>query len=170
MQSLSLDRPAGLSERRLTARVRKSWAASIGEARAKGADAGARLPSWETVRKFDLGDDWRSCFAVDLALSDPDPYFIYLGEDLDPLMTAWLSEDSIPGGAAIDMVLVRMDEAVLAKASISFETVAPLHDGRRIAFRSVILPLSDNGVDVTHVFGAANGRFLGRTLEAQAQP
>ncbi|MEO1251258.1 MAG: hypothetical protein AAFW81_02785 [Pseudomonadota bacterium] len=151
MQSGVLERAAGLAERRLTQRVRRTWSEC----------ADGRLPSWDDVQALDIGDDWRSCFAVDLALSDPDPYFIYIGEDLARLSEVYFTGANGRHGAVIDLVAARIEEAVITRRAVSHDEQAALGDGGRIAFRCVLLPLSNNGRDVSHVFGAANGKLTG---------
>lgn len=148
MHTVIGDRPVRVAERRLTGRVRKTWEAC----------ADGRLPSWSDVRALDLGDDWRSCFAVDLALSDAYPYFIFLGDDLFKLSGVYLGRDGRWESTLIDLAASKMDEAALSRAPASLSDTLRLPGGRRIIFRSVLLPLSDNGSDVTHVFGAANGK------------
>lgn len=148
MQSIIADKPVRLVERRVTSRVRKTWQDC----------AGGRLPSWDDIRALDLGDDWKSCFAVDLALSDSFPYFIFLGDDLFKLSNVYLGGRGPWEATLIDLAASKMDEAVLSRAPVSMSDTLRLPGGRRIVFRSVILPLSDNGADVSHVFGAANGK------------
>lgn len=150
MQSVITENPVGLVERRLTSRVQKTWKAC----------ANGRLPSWTDIQSLDLGDDWKSCFAVDMALSDGFPYFIFLGDDLCRLSSVFLTGGGRWEASLIDFAASKMDEAALSRAPVSLSDTLRLPDGRRVVFRSVLLPLSDNGRDVTHVFGAANGKSV----------
>lgn len=150
MHTVIKERPVRLVERRLTARVRKTWQAC----------AGGQLPSWDDVRALDLGDDWKSCFAVDLALSDGLPYFIFLGDELFKLSSVYLRGRGQWESTLVDLAASKLDEAALSRAPVSLSDTLKLSDGRRIVFRSVLLPLSENGADVTHVFGAANGKSV----------
>lgn len=140
----------GLAERRLTRRVHKSW-------RTK---AGARLPSWADIRALDLGTDWAGCFAVDLALTHDLPYFIYVGDALSELATTHLAGDRDANRSLVELAAAKIDEAALSRSPVEYSDTLRLASGERIAFRSVLLPLSDNGEDVTHIFGAASGRGL----------
>ncbi len=140
--------PIRLKDRRLTKRIQKTWRKT----------ASGYLPSWRDIQSLDLGDDWENCFGVDLRLSDGFPYFIYLGDALCHLSNLYLSGDGQWERNLLDMATIKMDEAALNRAPISYGDALRLCDGRRVLFRSVLLPLADNGVDVTHVFGAINGK------------
>ncbi|MEM8770870.1 MAG: hypothetical protein AAGD92_04375 [Pseudomonadota bacterium] len=139
-----------LQERRLTRRVEEIWR-EIGE---------GGLPSWGEMKADRFGEDWRYCFGVDLSLSEKAPYFLYLGEGLEQAADAWTNS---PGGAeraVIDLVGDRLDVLALERKAQRFGGGVNLSNGRRMVFRGVVLPLSENGEDITHAFGAANCRFL----------
>ena len=175
MNATVSDKPAGLpvrlKERRLTKRVQRVWRAKTGAGSAAkdavkvagkvtdgAAEAVGVLPAWRDISADDLGEDWPFCFAVDLRLSDASPYFIYLGEALWRFSGLYLANRERWETALIDLAAAKMDEAALNKAPVGYVGNLRLDDGRRVVFRSILLPLADNGVDVTHVFGAANGR------------
>ena len=148
MQVGIVDNQAILKERRLTRRVQKTWQRC----------ANGRLPSWGDIRALDLGEDWNFCFTVDLRLSDGFPYFIYLGESLSRLAMVYLPDRTHREMTPVDLAAAKMDEAALSKAPVYFDEVLRLPRRRKIVFRSVLLPLSEDGEAVTHVFGAANGK------------
>ena len=135
-------------DRRLTKRIQKTWKKT----------ASGFLPSWRDIQSLDLGEDWENCCAVDLRLSDGFPYFIFLGDALCHLSNLYLSGEGHWEMSLLDIATGKMDEAALNRAPVSYGDVLRLQDGRRVLFRSVLLPLADNGVDVTHVFGAINGK------------
>lgn len=137
-----------LKERRLTGRVQKAW-----KARAEGG-----LPSWADMRDTDLGPDWQFCFAIDLALSNDRPYFIYMGERLARLSEIYLPASERWDVTPLDLVAAKMDETALSRAPVAYSDVFRIPDGRKVLFRSLLAPLSDNGADVTHVLGAVNGK------------
>ena len=139
-----------VKERRLTSRVQKIWRSRVN----------GRLPSWAEISGLDLGADRQVCFAVDLALSNGFPYFIFLGDGLLELSRLYMSDRAHWDITPMDLAAARMDEAALTRSPVHFNDVLRTPEGKRFIFRSVILPLSDNGVDVSHVFGAANGRGL----------
>jgi hypothetical protein len=97
---------------------------------------------------------------VDLRLSDIFPYFIFMGEELSRYSTLYPMGDPRREKTLLDTALAKMDEAALNRAPVEFTDVKRLDDGRRVAFRSILLPVSENGRDVTHIFGAARGRRI----------
>ena len=139
---------ARITERRLTERVRNKWARI----------ARGRLPSLQEVESLNFGPDRPYCFAVDLRLSDIFPYFLFMGEAISRYSTEYPLGDPRREKTLLDTAIVKMDEAALSRAPVEFSDIKQLDDGRRIAFRSILLPVSENGADVTHIFGAAKGR------------
>ncbi|MHA7871414.1 MAG: PAS domain-containing protein [Hyphococcus sp.] len=152
MRTLLPDYPVRLAERRLTRRVERAWREIAKD----------RLPSWETARALDLGDDWASCFAVDLRLSDGFPYFIYVGDELCRFSNIYLSGSRHCEETLLDLATEKMDEAALSRAPVFFDNALRLFDRRRVVFRSALMPLSEDGANVTHLLGAANGKFAPR--------
>lgn len=118
------------------------------------------MPAWSDIQSLDLGADWASCFAVDLALSDPAPYFLYMGEALEEFADAWVVETGAGEHALMDVLLDPLDDIVLAKSEIHLNKTFRLANGGRARLRCIAMPLSDNGADVTHIFGAANGKLV----------
>ena len=58
----------------------------------------------------------------------------------------------------LDVATAKMSEAALSRQPVFYDSVMRLFNRRRMVFRSVLLPLSSDRANVTHVFGAANGR------------
>lgn len=155
MNTELLERGAGgaaqrITERRLTERIRKKWARIARE----------RLPSLREVEALNLGPDRAFCFAVDLRLSDIFPYFVFMGDELARYSSVYPSGDPRREKTLLDTAIAKMDEAALTREPVEFSDIKRLDDGRRIAFRSILLPVSENGEDVSHVFGGAKGRLL----------
>ena len=144
-----LEKPsARITERRLTERVRTKWARI----------ADGKLPSLKEVEALNFGPDRPYCFAVDLRLSDIFPYFLFMGEAISRYSTAYPLGDPRREKTLLDTAITKMDEAALNRSPVEFNDIKQLDDGRRVAFRSILLPVSENGEDVTHIFGAAKGR------------
>ncbi|MEM9616321.1 MAG: hypothetical protein AAF936_00025 [Pseudomonadota bacterium] len=148
MKTLLRENTVRLKERRLTRRVEKSWRSCIHDC----------LPAWSDIQKLELGRDWDYCFAIDLRLSSGFPYFIYMGDGLCRFSNIYLSGRRHCEETLLDIATSKMDEAALSRAPVFYDSALRLFNRRRIVFRSVLLPLSSNGADVTHVFGAANGK------------
>jgi len=137
------------ADRRLTQRLLNTWART----------SRGRFPSWEDMRSTDLGEDWNWTFVVDLERSVGFPYFIYLGQNLAKLSDVYLTGSSDWTMSLLDIASVDIDAAVAAEAPHFRDDDLTLCDGRRVLFRSVTAPLADNGDAITHIFGAACGRF-----------
>ncbi len=150
MRSEVVDKPVRVTERRMTERVRQKW-----ERLANG-----RLPSMREVESLNLGLDRDFCFGVDLRLSDILPYFIFMGDELSKYSTLYPISDPHREKTLLDTAISKMDEAALTRQPVNYSAVVRLGDGRRIGFRSILLPVSENGIDVSHIFGAAKGKGL----------
>ncbi|MEZ5892159.1 MAG: hypothetical protein R3C58_03305 [Parvularculaceae bacterium] len=149
MRADIMDAPARLKEKRLTERVRQKWAQI----------AQNRLPSLREMEALNFGDDKGFLFAVDLRLSDIFPYFVFMGDKLESYSSLYHA-DARGEKTLLDSAMSKMDEAALNREPVEFSEVKRLQTGQRIAFRSILLPLAENGTDVSHIFGAANGKLL----------
>ena len=150
MRAEVLDKPVRVTERRLTERIRRKWAQIAQE----------RLPSLREVEALNLGPDRPYCFAVDMRLSDLLPYFVFMGDELSRYSTLYPMGNPRQEKTLLDTAIARMDEAALSRAPVELSSVTKLDDGRRVAFRSILLPVSENGTDVSHIFGAARGKGI----------
>lgn len=151
MQLGSLDSRIRGNERRMTARLSKAWQSA----------AQKSLPSWEQISALGLGADLEHCFCVDLRLSDPSPYFVFLGGNLEQLReSCFLVSDSDPVDIIDIAAAGQTDEVALTKRPSAASDAISFSNGQRFIFRSVLFPLSDNGQDVTHILGALNGKTI----------
>lgn len=150
MGSEVLEKPVRVAERRMTERIRQHWANL----------ANGRIPYLKEVEQLNLGLDRDYCFAVDLRLSDILPYFIFMGDQLSRYASVYPMDDPHREKTLLDTAIAKMDEAALNRKPVNYSAVTRLGNGRRIAFRSILLPVSENGRDVSHIFGAAKGKGL----------
>ena len=93
-----------------------------------------------------------------MRISDTRPYFIFIGDALWRFSSLYLAGKTQWETALIDVAAAKMNEAALNKTPVPYVGHLRLDSGGRMTFRSMLFPLADNGVDVTHVFGAASGR------------
>ncbi|WP_425408346.1 hypothetical protein [Hyphococcus sp.] len=150
MQIEVLDKPVRVTERRLTERIRLKWARL----------ADGRIPSLREVEDLNLGLDREYCFAVDLRLSDILPYFIFMGEQLSRYAALYPMDDPHREKTLLDTAIAKMDEAALTRQPVTYSAITRLSAGKRIGFRSILLPVSEDGLYVSHIFGAAKGKGL----------
>lgn len=137
------------NERRLVLRILRYWEFLRGE---------RRFPAPDDVDPADLPEEWRNCVLVDTSGAPETWEFRHVGEGFNTLGPVvgpgvkWASseKDSFLGltTSYIPKVLGR-----LIPISVSGEIE---RGGERIRYRSILLPLSADGDQVTAVLGAAN--------------
>ncbi len=141
--------PAPASDRRLTQRLVTAWARA----------ARGYFPSWEAMQDMDLGEDWNWVFVVDLEKSVGFPFFIFLGDSLAKFSNVHLSGTTDWTMSMLDKASEDIYAAVASEGPHYRDDMLTLADGRRVLLRSVTAPLADDGQNITHVVGAASGRF-----------
>lgn len=141
--------PAPAADRRLSQRLINAWARA----------ARGYFPSWKAMQEMDLGDDWDWVFAVDLKQSVGFPYFIYLGDNLAKFSNVHLSGATDWTMSMLDKASEHIYAAVANEGPYYQDETLTLCDGRRVLMRAVTAPLADDGHNISHVVGAANGRF-----------
>ncbi len=138
------------AERRLTYRVLSYW----DELR------GSR--PWPALADIDGGtipEIWPWCFVLDTQLDYPTPYFQYLGRDLAKYSGIYLSGKNDWRMTLLDKASAHLGRTLAAREPILIEDELVRYDGQKLLFRSIMLPLSDDGESISHVLGAANGRI-----------
>jgi hypothetical protein len=138
-------------ERRLVLRVLSRWQEACGDERDR--------PARGDLDPEQFGDDWASCFILDLPESG-EPVFLYAGAAF-----------AGPGWSeAAGRRISECPEGTLLRAATSFipRVLArgiPMSNGgpgenfgKRILFRSILLPLSEDGTRIDALLGAANYR------------
>lgn len=118
-----------------------------------------RFPAWAEIKRIDFGADWDWIFVVDLKKSNGFPYFVFLGGSLAKLSDVYLTGDPDWTLSLLDKATVEISSCVAAAGPVFREDDLRLCNGRRVIFRSVTAPLSDDGETVSHVAGLVNGSF-----------
>lgn len=147
------DLPPG-AERRLVQRVLAHWR-SI---RHDGA-----LPCFSDVDFSDSPDVESHSFVVDLDGETSAPTFVGIGDNLAAHLEASLvgrpvsaaPNDCLPGAATS-----YIDEILDKGAPVSRGGELITADGRTLLYRSILLPMSDDGETITGILGAANCRIV----------
>ncbi len=137
-------------DRRLARRLVDIWART----------ARGRFPSWAAFQENDLGSDWNWIFVVDLERSLGFPYFIYLGEQLAKMSDIHLSGETDWTMTVLEKAASDIYGAVIEEGPHHREDILTLCDGRKVQFRAVTAPLADDGETISHIIGAATGRFV----------
>ncbi len=146
----SADRSQGI-ERRLVYRILRYWQQQ----------RGARtFPSLDDINPEDIVDLWPSCFVLETQNSVDAPYFQYLGASLAKYSGVFLSGEKDWSLTLLDKATLGFRNAIEKMEPLMLEDEITRFDGTQLLFRSILLPLSDNGEQVDHLLGAANGKIM----------
>jgi hypothetical protein len=153
MQTTALGRaeaPDAVTERRAVLRVLQHWRAAAGD---------RPFPARDDIDPEAIVGDWQNCFIVDLC-GHRGPCFRYVGAMVR--IAAWGDgigcrvTDCPPG--TILAVATSYIKNVLASRQPVTHSGSALHAGYPVLFRSILLPLSDGGSEITSLLGTANYR------------
>jgi len=142
-------RPGG--ERRLSHRLFLYWLLQCGD---------RDFAALNDIDPAMLRDDWDWCFVIDVKRSVDFPYFEHLGAHLAKYSGVLLSGQRDWRATVLDKATEKFREVLAARAPLLLEDDLTLFDGRRLLFRSIMLPLSDDQRAVDHILGAANGKVV----------
>jgi hypothetical protein len=129
-------------EQRLVGRVLRHWREMVHQ---------GAFPRLDEIDPWMLGEDWANCLLI--AVEEPIElsHFISLGENL---ATALCSTNTLSG-----LLLSHLPMVLSERRCLIVEGGATLR-GVGILHRSALLPLSEDGVTISHVLGAASYRPL----------
>ncbi len=143
--------PQGM-EQRLVLRLLNHWRGLCGE---------RDYPSFADVIPDDMPDMWHSCFVLEVVGHEEYPVFRAAGGEIisyapDSLIgtpvSAW-EPNTLIG------VAVRHTQQVLRKGvPMSYGNEFIKVDGTKVLYRSILLPMSDDGETISGLLGAANCR------------
>ena len=133
---------SGQGERRLAERVLGYW---------KKVATGQRFPRLDEINPWMVGDDWANCVVIAVQSPVELSYFAAVGKNL---AVALCTRDTLAG-----LLLSHLPPVLSARRCLIVEGEATLR-GVPILYRGALLPLSDDGVVIDHVLGAANHRTL----------
>ncbi len=145
------DTPQGM-ERRMVLRLLAHWRDWCGS---------DRFPSFENVEPAAIEEMWGYCFVLDFLGFTDDPVIRMVGDDLlaylpGPIAHIRLSE--APPKSLIEHAAGYYGEVLSREVPISRGGQFKKYDGKKVLFRSIILPMSDDGYTISGLLGAANCR------------
>jgi hypothetical protein len=143
--------PQDVDERRLNQRVFQYWQ----DHRPPGG-----FPAPADICAEALEEDWESCFILDARGDHGYPKFDYLGRRLAKFSGVFLSGRTDWNRTVLDKATEQVAKTLSTKGPVLCDDELTLFDGRRLLFRSVLLPLSADGATITHLLGAANGKLV----------
>ena len=129
-------------ERRLVWRVLRHWREIAG---------GGRFLRRDEIDPWMLGEDGANLLLIAVESPIELSHFVAVGVNL---AVALCPTDTLAG-----VLLSRVPQMVSGRRGLMIEGGATL-DGLGILYRSVLIPLSDDGVAIDHVLGATNYRLL----------
>ena len=131
-----------LFKRRLVDRVLRLWTEMA---------RGGRFPRRDQIEPRMLGEDWANCLVIAVRSPAPLSYLVAVGENL---AFAHCPNDSLAG-----VLLSHLPQVLSERRCLMIEGRATLR-GTDVLYRSALFPLSEDGVAIGHVLGAANHRLL----------
>jgi hypothetical protein len=129
-------------ERRLVDRVLRLW---------RELAHGGRFPRRDQIEPSILGEDWANCLVIAVQSPVQLSYFVTIGENL--------SGAHGPNSYLAGILLSHLPQILSERRCLMIEGRGRLH-GIGILYRSALYPLSESGVAIDHVLGAANYRPL----------
>ena len=131
-----------LFRRRLVDRVLRLWTEMA---------RGGRFPRRDQIEPWMLGEDWANCLVIAVQSPVRLSYLLAVGENL---AFAHCPNDSLAG-----VLLSHLPQVLSERRCLMIEGRATLR-GTGVLYRSALFPLSEDGVAIGHVLGAANHRLL----------
>ena len=143
--------PQGM-ERRLVLRLLAHWRTLCND---------RDYPSFFEVDPAAIPQMWDDCFVLEIFEDGDEPRYRAMGETLStyvdsPLIDLPISmapDNSLPGVA-----VSFLDEVLKKGVPISRGDEFYKDDGTKVLFRSILLPVSDDGVTISGILGAVNCR------------
>jgi hypothetical protein len=112
---------------------------------------GERFPRRDQIEPSTLGADWANCFLI--AVQSPVRLSYFVGVS-NHLLAAHCPNDNLAG-----VILSHLPQVLSERRCLMIEGRATLR-GSGVLYRSALFPLSEDGVAIDHVLGAANHRLL----------
>lgn len=144
--------PSNPKERRLVLRLLDYWRDLCGD---------RDLPATGDVDGQAISDMWDFCFVIDV--SGPAPKFTHFGawhaEFSGADMTGRALSELVPDTLA-ECATRYLPEVLQRRIPITYGGAADEPRGRKILYRSILLPLSGDGDTLNSVLGGANCRIV----------
>jgi hypothetical protein len=150
VSNLVSDTVKTIFKRRLVDRVLRLWAEVARD---------GHFPRRDQIEPSMLAEDWANCLVIAVRSPIQLSHFVTLGDNLSG---AHGPNDTLAG-----ILLSHLPQVLSERRCLMIEGRARLR-GIGILYRSALYPLSENGVTIDHVLGAANYRPLRENEELMA--
>ena len=142
-----------LDERRLVSRILRYWR-----------ELGLRgtFPSKQQIDPWLVAEDWASCALITIHGDREKPTFITVGDDLLTAPDERLDGRSIDACASdtvLGVALAKLTTVISKRAPLTIGG-ASTHLGKPVLYRSVLLPLAEDGTRIDAALIAANFRRI----------
>ncbi len=117
------------------------------------------FPALDDIDPDEIAELWPYCFILDIENFRDVPYFHYLGPKLARYSGVFLSGRHDWSRTLLKKAVCHYQEALTRRAPVLVEEDLTQYDNKSLLFRSVLLPLSDDGTTINFLFGAANGKI-----------
>jgi hypothetical protein len=150
-------------DRRLVKRVLARWQEIAEE---------GQFPRRSQIGPHVFGEDWAYCFVVDLDSNLSRSRLAYVGETIrDP---AWPSDmqphvGDCQDGTLLKFAVTRIPALLKRRAPINFGGYEVRGDGH-VVYRSILLPLAEDGHTIDGVLAAINHRVAAATRGLHGEP
>ncbi len=137
-----------LNERRLVHRILSYW---------RDLAPDGELPSLSSIQTAELSKLRPACFILDVG--GPSPVFPYVGEVHATHHGSDLTGRPIEAAGADTLLgcsVEYLDEVLSVKIPITYGGTFTGADGQPVPYRSILLPLSDDGETINGILGGAN--------------
>jgi len=145
------DLPQGM-ERRLVHRLLAYW---------RGLQLEEEFPSFAAIDPEEIPDIWNNIFVLEVVGNESDPVFRAFGDEIaahydTSLIDRHISE--VPESTLVSLSVGYLDEVLTKGVPISRGGGFIKEDGTEVLYRSILLPMSDDGETISGILGAANCR------------
>ena len=144
MSNIISDTMRVVFQRRLVDRVLRFW---------KDLAHREPFPRLDQIDPVMLGVDWLNCLVIGVKSPVRLSTFVYVGENLSFMRGP---DESLAG-----VLLSHLPQVLSERRCLMIEGITRLRD-LDILYRSALYPLSEDGILIDHVLGAANYRPLGK--------
>jgi hypothetical protein len=150
---VSEELPQGL-ERRLVLRLLAHWRTLCEE---------RKYPSFADLDPDEIPDIWPFSFVLEILDDREEPVFRAVGDELAAYTDFLLTDRRVseaPDHTLPGVAISYVDEMLEKRVPISRGGEFLKADGTKVLYRSILLPMSDDGETISGVLGAANCREI----------
>ncbi len=120
-----------------------------------------QYPSFTDVDPTQIAEIWDYCFVLDIVGHEENPVVRTVGSELQnyhPEAVRNRALSDVTAGSLIEHAASYYQEILHRGVPISRGGEFIKYDGMKVLYRSIIMPMSDDGINVSGLLGAANCR------------